>query len=119
MISTHLSVTDAKRARDHRKHETHRRAKRFQFLGRKLGKPKGTYLDDLVQLKKAIVLCELCWRQFDRMAKRVHYFHENRIPVGGKCDSCRSFDPAGHLFMPEQHLFTRGQGSWVPYLQFP
>ena len=123
-ISTSLDVRQAKLDRKIRSKALQRRAANaFGWTGKKYGKPIGVHVDDNVQLRRAIWLCETCWRQFDRMAKKAHYFHETKIWVQGNCDVCKEFDPASHLFVPDEHLgemsSNRGVGSWAPYGQFP
>lgn len=78
------------------------------FDGRRIGKPAGSYIADLVALKKAIVLCGLCVHKFD--AKRNHYFHEKSMRVQGNCDGCRRFSPQANLCVHESSLGD----TWTP-----
>ena len=78
------------------------------FKGRTIGKPAGSYIADLVELKKAIVLCNACVNKFD--AKRNHYFRERAMYVQGNCDACRRFSPQANLCVHESLL---GQ-TWTP-----
>lgn len=65
--------------------------------GRKRGKPSGSYIDDLVALKKAVILCSGCLHKFN--AKKVGYKKPERFSVvRGKCDDCREFG-FGTLFI--------------------
>lgn len=65
--------------------------------GRKKGKPSGSYIDDLVALKKAVILCDLCVRKFN--AKKAGYEKPSRFStVRGKCDDCREMG-FGTLFV--------------------
>ena len=58
--------------------------------GRKMGKPHGTHILDLVALEKVILLC---WKHqpcFDH--KRANYYKDRRFPhIVGKCDACKNF----------------------------
>lgn len=77
--------------------------------GRRIGKPPGGYLSDLVSLRKVVSLCDSHAHKFD--AARAHYFHEKNIPVDGRCDDCRQdLWARGSLFVPEELL---GQ-TWTP-----
>ncbi len=65
--------------------------------GRRKGKPSGSYIDDLVALRKAVILCNGCLHKFN--AKRSGYRrHERFSTVRGKCDDCREFG-FGTLFL--------------------
>lgn len=65
-------------------------AESFEDPGRKKGKPSGSYIDDLVALKKAVILCDGCVRKFS--AERAGYERPARFStVRAKCDDCREF----------------------------
>lgn len=75
-----------------------------EAFGRPKGKPAGSYVDDLVALGKAIVLCLTCRHRFD--FKKARY----RVPdwgrhVIGRCDGCR-FDGANRLYLAESDYKT-------------
>jgi hypothetical protein len=57
--------------------------------GRSVGKPAGSWIDELVCNQTAIVLCDLrCKSKFDHGA--ADYYMDRRFPyVSGKCDGCR------------------------------
>ena len=65
--------------------------------GRKKGKPSGSYIDDLVSLKKAVILCDGCLHKFN--AERSGYKKPSKYSVvRAKCDDCREFG-FGTLFL--------------------
>ena len=65
--------------------------------GRRKGKPSGSYIDELVSLKKAVILCSNCLHKFN--AKKAAYEKPMRFSVvRGKCDDCREFN-FGTLFL--------------------
>jgi len=60
-------------------------------IGRKIGKPIGSYVIDLADLKKSIALCGSCVSGFDPKAHE--YVQHHSIPrFRGECDACRNFD---------------------------
>jgi len=68
--------------------------------GRKRGKPVGSHVIDLADLKKAIVLCPMCVRGFD--VKKHHYVQHRTIPyVQGQCDACRNHSTRAFMFVHE------------------
>ncbi len=74
--------------------------KRVEAQGRKRGKPVGSHVIDLADLKKAIVLCVGCVSGFN--PKRHHYVQHKTIPyVQGQCDACREFSPRAAMFVHE------------------
>lgn len=88
-----------------------------EAFGRPVGKPKGSWLDDLCALGKAISLCQSCAPKFDY---RGHHYYKDRMfhRCAAKCDACRVFDPAGFLFIHERHLVdsdgrSRPGQSWL------
>jgi hypothetical protein len=85
--------------------------------GRPVGKPAGSYMSDLWELKKAIWLCWECRHKFD--FKRHHYFYEKNLRVNGNCDGCREYRPGAHFFVHESLLVNSGGRSvsgqsWIP-----
>lgn len=57
--------------------------------GRRHDRLAGGYVDDLAELKKAILLCPVCRPKFDAM--RAGYGHRRGVPsqAMGDCDGCR------------------------------
>lgn len=85
--------------------------------GRKVGKPHGSHIADLVALRKAILLCGGCKSKF--AAKASGYYAENRFGVISACDACRVFGQNVTLHVHESTLTgPRGQdfhgASWMP-----
>jgi hypothetical protein len=77
-------------------------AKSYEDPGRKKGKPSGSYIDDLVALKKAVILCDSCLHKFN--AERAKYEKPARYStVRAKCDDCREFG-FGTLFLAATKL---------------
>ena len=75
--------------------------------GRALGKPHGSYIDDLVQLRKVVLLCWKCMPRF--YYKRAHYYKDEVFPrYCGSCDACREHTEQGKAFFPEERLAEPG-----------
>jgi hypothetical protein len=73
------------------------REKEMTHPGRKIGGTHGSWISDLVELKKSIVLCHACTRKFDH--KKNNYYKQCEFPhVLGKCDACKNFGK-GDLFL--------------------
>lgn len=67
--------------------------KSVEAVGRKIGKPVGSYVIDLADLKKSIALCGSCVSGFDPKAHG--YVQHHSIPLfRGECDACRNFSDA-------------------------
>ena len=82
--------------------------KSLESPGRKIGKPHGSYIDDLAALKKAIVLCEFCVGKFN--AKKNHYYRQREYPsVRGDCDACKQYSGRASLFIHESQV----QNCWT------
>lgn len=78
-----------------------------QAPGRRMGKPHGTYIDDLVELRKVIVLCWRCQPRF--YYKRGDYYKDELYThVVGDCDACKTFDPRAQIYIPEERLCEPG-----------
>ena len=83
----------------------------IEHAGRRIGKPEGSYVDELASLRKAILLC---WHHAPKFNAVVHhYFHEKNIHVRGSCDACRQFCNKGQLFMPLEYVEGANQ-TWTP-----
>lgn len=70
--------------------------------GRPLGKPRGSWTDDLASLSKTLFFCTLCLPKFN--AKRQNYYIDRRFPYCmGRCDACREWT-RGKLLIHEGKL---------------
>ena len=68
-------------------------AKRIEAPGRKTGNPHGTWVTDLAELAKTIILCDTCCKKFNW--KKYRYYKQREFPfVIGKCDACKTFGRA-------------------------
>ena len=64
--------------------------------GRRPGRLPGGHIDDLVAMKKAIMLCPDCRPKFD--APRHDYMQKSNLPFArGRCDGCSRFSPRMEL----------------------
>ena len=87
-------------------------------VSRPFGKPEGSWVADLVDLKKAIVLCQNCKHKFDHEASK--YYMDRKFPyVLGTCAGCRSIAYQGRLYIHESLLTgpggrTRSGQVWTP-----
>lgn len=81
--------------------------------GRKVGCAPGTHIDDMIQLRKSIVLCDTCSYRFS--PKRVKYYRDEiyGARVLSPCDGCREYSQRGQLFLPEERL-TNSSGIAEP-----
>lgn len=72
--------------------------------GRPMGRPVGTWVDDLVQLRKTLVFCELCQHRFSE--RNASYYKDTRYGncVHSKCDGCKEHTARGRLYLPEERL---------------
>jgi len=71
-----------------------------EATGRRRGKPVGSYIVDLADLKKAIVLCSSCVSGFN--PKPHHYVRHKTIPyVRGQCDGCKGIFQRALMFVHE------------------
>ena len=77
--------------------------KAAEAKGRRIGKPHGSYIDDLAALKKAIVLCDGCVRRFNHV--KHGYYRQREFPfVRGSCDACKQHSERASLFIHEMHV---------------
>lgn len=75
--------------------------------GREMGKPHGTYISDMVELRKTILLCWRCKPKF--FYKRALYYKDEVFPhASGRCDACDRYDNRGQLYLPEEALSDPG-----------
>lgn len=80
----------------------HRLLKAAEDKGRKAGKPAGSHIGDLVDLRKSIVLCPSCTSGFN--AKKARYYRQREYAyVQGNCDNCRLFQNCS-FFIPDEHV---------------
>ncbi len=78
--------------------------KSVEAKGRHVGKPVGSYVIDLADLKKTIALCSGCVSGFDPKAH--HYTQHNSIPrFRGDCDACDKFDLQLIHLCPEERNY--------------
>lgn len=69
--------------------------------GRRHGKPHGSYVIDLADLRKVVVLCPLCNSKFDW--KRHRFRKEKEFPyVVAKCDACKTQDSYCSMYVAEE-----------------
>ena len=84
--------------------------KSSEAKGRKVGKPHGSHIDGLAELKKAVVLCDTCEKKF----KRNDYCRQQKYPfVRGDCDACKVFSERAALFMHESLFEDSGFKSRI------
>lgn len=82
---------------------TQRLAMADLHTGKKSGQMAGTYISDLVTLRKAISLCVDCLPKFN--AARNGYVTCKNIPmVGGRCDGCKEDGMERRLFLHHQNM---------------
>lgn len=76
--------------------------------GRPVGKPKGSHLDDLIALRKAVLLCRLCAPQLVKVARKYQYREDPKMPVvRASCDCCREHDDQARCFLHESLIPER------------
>ena len=88
--------------------------------GRKSGQLAGTWVSDLAERRKAIVLCETpCQSRF--YYKRAQYYKDERYGsrATARCDGCREYTTRGRLYLPEERLtepsgMSRPGQCWSP-----
>lgn len=74
-----------------------------ESTGKKSGTTAGSYISDLVSLKKAILLCSSCRPKFD--IKSNGYVTQARMPMcGGKCDGCKEMGMGRRLFLHHSQM---------------
>jgi hypothetical protein len=83
--------------------------KRCLHPGRKQGKPHGSFVIDLADLRKMVLLCPGCNNKFDY--KRHKFRKEKEFPeVIGKCDACRTIDMYCSMYIAEE-LYTQARST--------
>ena len=74
----------------------------IESTGRKVGSAHGSYISDLAELCKTILLCYSCTRKFDH--KKYRYYKQREFPYAlGKCDACKAFGK-NDLFLHESEV---------------
>lgn len=74
-----------------------------ESTGKKSGTTAGSYIADLVSLKKAILLCPACLPKFG--AAQNGYVTQSRMPMcGGRCDGCKDNGMDRRLFLHHSQL---------------
>jgi hypothetical protein len=69
--------------------------------GRRHGKPHGSYVIDLADLRKVVILCPACNSKFDW--KRHHFRKEKEFPcVVSKCDACKVVDSYCSMYIADE-----------------
>lgn len=90
-----------------------------QHPGRKYGNTVSSWISDLVELRKCIVLCWRCKPKF--YYKRAKYYRDEVFPyASGNCDGCRKTVVQGQLYLPEENLtdpggMQRPGQCWTPH----
>lgn len=75
-----------------------------EHQGRKAGTTAGSFIDDLAELKKSIVLCQSCAPKF-RNARVRGYTIKHGLPlVSGRCDGCKDEGRDRILFIHHQNM---------------
>ncbi len=75
--------------------------------GRPMGRPHGTHIGDMVELRKVILLCWRCTPHF-HYKKGKYYKDEVFTHTTGRCDACKSFEPRAQAYYPEELLAEPG-----------
>ena len=84
------------------------------------GKLRGSHIDDLVALRKLVLLCDFCDPKFN--PKSNQYERYMKIPVAGRCDACGDHVWTGKAFIPQFHhddvayetpIQQRRRGRWA------
>jgi hypothetical protein len=95
------------------------RLKAYEHPGRKHGKPHGSFVIDLADLRKAVLLCSACASKFDYKRHRFRLETEFRYNLGN-CDACKVFDSYCSMYIAEETYVTvrstaderRGLAKW-------
>lgn len=69
---------------------------------RKLG---ACWTSDKVAQRKAVLMCEECWRKYDGWWKQEHYRPDWGWRYIVDCDGCSTIGILGTLFMPEEGFY--------------
>ena len=69
--------------------------------GRKHGKPHGSHVLELADLRKVVLLCPLCNSKFDYKRHRFRRENEFRY-VTSTCDACKTLDIHCSMYIAEE-----------------
>ncbi|GMR03350.1 MAG: hypothetical protein BMS9Abin21_185 [Thermodesulfovibrionia bacterium] len=70
--------------------------------GKRMGKPVGSYIVDLADLKKPIVLCSSCLSGFNPKAHHYERWNYRNVHyVSSTCDACKEQSNRAHMFVHE------------------
>ena len=73
--------------------------------GRKRGQTAGTFIDDLSQCQKTIILCPMCIHAMNWRRKGYYnIMHFEQIQCRGTCDGCRNQTDRGVLLIHETNV---------------
>ena len=73
--------------------------------GRKHGKPHGSHILELADLRKVVLLCPICNSKFDY--KRHKFRRENEFRyVISTCDACKTLDTHCSMYIAEETYST-------------
>jgi hypothetical protein len=95
-----------------RKLEQRRKANRTEHPGRDYAKPHGTWITDMGELQKSILLCRGCAHKFD--PKKYNYYRTREFRVLGKCDACREHDNEAVFFLHHSLVGQKHGQCWKP-----
>lgn len=74
-----------------------------ESTGKKSGQLAGSYIADLVSLRKAVMFCPTCLPKFD--SRKAEYVTDPAIPhCIGKCDGCKDMGIERRLFLHHQNM---------------
>ena len=77
------------------------RLKRLEADPRRHGKPHGSYVIDLADLRKVVILCSACNCKFDY--RRHRFRKEKEFPyVVSKCDACLTHDSYCSMYIADE-----------------
>jgi len=79
--------------------------KTWEDPGRKRGQMAGTYVDDLCELAKTIILCPMCIHAMNWRRKGYYSVtHFEHITCQGTCDGCRNQTNRGTFLIHETNV---------------
>ena len=74
-------------------------AESYAVKGRPKGRTPSSHVDDMVALRKLVLLCDFCRPKWN--PRKDHYELYQKIPVAGNCDACGDHVWTGTAFIPE------------------
>lgn len=90
----------------------------MEHPGRKFGNTVSSWISDLVETRKTIILCWSCKPKFNH--SRNHYYMDKKFPwCQGTCDGCREYAIQGQIYVHESFLTdpagkTSSGQTWTP-----